>query len=182
MIKRQFYPILIVIDIIPPTNPNKDPTKNPPPLRSPTIAPDTMIIPHSICCRELVYSKTVAASTIGPTITPDKDAHNTDEEKPIIGNIIPPPKGIPIIKGIILHFLIGYIHPFEDGNGRTARTIMNFILMNKGVPMFFIPFEKREEYYNTLEQADKGNSKGYVASMLQLIIDQIRAYGHNKNK
>ncbi|NIA11767.1 MAG: hypothetical protein GWP10_19100 [Nitrospiraceae bacterium] len=29
----------------------------------------------------------------------------------------------PVVKGIILHFLIGYIHPFNDGNGRTARTI-----------------------------------------------------------
>lgn len=29
----------------------------------------------------------------------------------------------PIIKAIILHFLIGYIHPFTDGNGRTARAI-----------------------------------------------------------
>ena len=87
--------------INPPTNPNKEPTKNPPPLRSPTIAPAMIIIPHSICCRDLVYNKIVAASIIGPTIIPDKDAHNTDEEKLIIGNIIPPPKGIPIIKGII---------------------------------------------------------------------------------
>jgi Fic family protein len=29
----------------------------------------------------------------------------------------------PIVKAIILHFLIGYIHPFNDGNGRTARAI-----------------------------------------------------------
>jgi Fic family protein len=29
----------------------------------------------------------------------------------------------PIVKAIILHFLIGYIHPFNDGNGRTARAL-----------------------------------------------------------
>jgi Fic family protein len=29
----------------------------------------------------------------------------------------------PIVKAIIIHFLIGYIHPFNDGNGRTARAI-----------------------------------------------------------
>lgn len=38
----------------------------------------------------------------------------------------------PIIKGIILHFLIGYIHPFVDGNGRTARAIFYWYLMSKG--------------------------------------------------
>ncbi|MDQ6756256.1 MAG: Fic family protein [Bacteroidota bacterium] len=38
----------------------------------------------------------------------------------------------PIIKGIILHFLIGYIHPFADGNGRTARAIFYWYLISKG--------------------------------------------------
>lgn len=38
----------------------------------------------------------------------------------------------PIAKAIILHFLIGYIHPFVDGNGRTARAIFYWYLMSKG--------------------------------------------------
>lgn len=38
----------------------------------------------------------------------------------------------PIIKGIILHFLIGYIHPFVDGNGRTARALFYWFLLSKG--------------------------------------------------
>lgn len=38
----------------------------------------------------------------------------------------------PILKGIILHFLIGYIHPFADGNGRTARAIFYWYLVSKG--------------------------------------------------
>ncbi len=38
----------------------------------------------------------------------------------------------PVSKGIILHFLIGYIHPFSDGNGRTARTIFYWYLLKKG--------------------------------------------------
>ena len=48
--------------------------------------------------------------------------------------------------------------------------------------MFFIPFDKREEYYLTLEEADKSNNKMYVAKMLRLIIDQVRTYGHKKKK
>lgn len=80
----------------------------------------------------------------------------------------------------LIHAKLTWIHPFEDGNGRTARAVMNFILMKKGFPMFFIPFEKREEYYQSLDAADKGDYKEYVAKMLKLIIDQIRSYGHRK--
>ena len=38
----------------------------------------------------------------------------------------------PILKGVILHFLIGYIHPFVDGNGRTARALFYWYLIKKG--------------------------------------------------
>ena len=82
----------------------------------------------------------------------------------------------------MIHAKLTWIHPFEDGNGRTSRAIMNWILMKNGYPMFFIPFEKREEYYTALEDADKENFKGYVARMLQLIIDQVRSYGHKEKK
>ena len=48
--------------------------------------------------------------------------------------------------------------------------------MKKGYPMFFIPYEKREEYYQALEKFDTGYNKEYIAQMLKLIIDQIRAF------
>lgn len=38
----------------------------------------------------------------------------------------------PIVKGSILHFLIGFIHPFTDGNGRTARAIFYWYLLKNG--------------------------------------------------
>lgn len=38
----------------------------------------------------------------------------------------------PIIKGIVIHFLIGYIHPFVDGNGRTARALFYWFMISKG--------------------------------------------------
>ncbi|MFA5887361.1 MAG: Fic family protein [Candidatus Nanoarchaeia archaeon] len=80
----------------------------------------------------------------------------------------------------IMHAKLAWIHPFEDGNGRTARAVMNMILMKKGFPMFFIPIEKREEYYKAIEFADKGDYKDYIARMLQLVIEQVRVYGHSK--
>jgi len=38
----------------------------------------------------------------------------------------------PLIKGIIIHFMIGWIHPFTDGNGRTARALFYWYLLKKG--------------------------------------------------
>jgi len=38
----------------------------------------------------------------------------------------------PIIKGIIIHFILAYIHPFSDGNGRTARTLFYWYMIKKG--------------------------------------------------
>jgi Fic family protein len=38
----------------------------------------------------------------------------------------------PIVKGIIMHFMIGWIHPFTDGNGRTARALFYWFLLKKG--------------------------------------------------
>ena len=42
----------------------------------------------------------------------------------------------PVIKAIILHFMVGYIHPFVDGNGRTARGIFYWYLVRKGYRLF----------------------------------------------
>jgi len=80
----------------------------------------------------------------------------------------------------MIHAKLTWIHPFEDGNGRTSRAVMNWILMKNEYPMFFIPIEKREEYYMTLEEADKENFKEYTARMLRLIIDQVRSYNKRK--
>ena len=38
----------------------------------------------------------------------------------------------PIVKGIIIHFMLSFIHPFSDGNGRTARSLVYWYLMRRG--------------------------------------------------
>jgi Fic family protein len=42
----------------------------------------------------------------------------------------------PVIKGILLHFLMGYIHPFNDGNGRVARAIFYWYVLSRGYWLF----------------------------------------------
>ncbi|NSY14939.1 Fic family protein [Agrobacterium vitis] len=57
------------------------------------------------------------------------------------------------VKAIVAPFLFTYIHPFPDGNGRTARFIMNALLAECGAPWTVIPVARRDEYMNALEEA-----------------------------
>lgn len=42
----------------------------------------------------------------------------------------------PVIKGILIHFWLAYLHPFVDGNGRTARTLFYWYMLRKGYWLF----------------------------------------------
>lgn len=63
----------------------------------------------------------------------------------------------PIIVAAIAHHEFVKIHPFMDGNGRTARIILNLLLLQKGFPICNIKRTERPDYYNALSSADKGN-------------------------
>ena len=65
----------------------------------------------------------------------------------------------PIIKAIILHFMIGYDHPFADGNGRTARAIFYWFMLKEGFDYFeYISISK------LLKKAPKQYSMAYLYS------------------
>ncbi|TVQ47867.1 MAG: Fic family protein [Saprospirales bacterium] len=62
----------------------------------------------------------------------------------------------PVLAAWFHHRLV-HIHPFFDGNGRTARLAMNLILMKKGFPPAIILKNDRIKYFNALNLANKGN-------------------------
>lgn len=59
----------------------------------------------------------------------------------------------PAVRAVLGHWLIGYIHPFPDGNGRIARLVMNALLAAGGYPWTVIRVEHRTAYLAALEAA-----------------------------
>lgn len=63
----------------------------------------------------------------------------------------------PIVRAVLAHWFIGYIHPYFDGNGRSARFLMNFLLIQGGYPWAVVKNSNRSEYMQALESASVNN-------------------------
>ncbi|MGD9681334.1 MAG: Fic family protein [Candidatus Obscuribacterales bacterium] len=59
----------------------------------------------------------------------------------------------PVVRVVLGHFVLVYIHPYMDGNGRTGRFMMNLMLGSGGYPWTVIPVERRADYLRSLESA-----------------------------
>ena len=88
----------------------------------------------------------------------------------------------PIIKGIMLHFLIAYVHPFNDGNGRTARSIFYWYVLSKNYWLFeYMPISRtilrsRKKYdlsYLYTEQ-DEMDLTYFIKYNMQCIDESLR--------
>lgn len=62
----------------------------------------------------------------------------------------------PVVRAALAHHRLVAIHPFIDGNGRTARVVMNLLLLRDGFPPTIILRENRAQYYRVLAEADRG--------------------------
>ncbi|WP_461534621.1 Fic family protein [Spongorhabdus nitratireducens] len=69
----------------------------------------------------------------------------------------------PVIKAIILHFMLGYEHPFRDGNGRTARALFYWFMLRNEYDLF---------KYVSISKLLKEDPKGYGLSYLYTEKDQ----------
>ncbi len=87
-----------------------------------------------------------------------------------------------ILKAIMAHLYFVWIHPFGDGNGRTARLIEFQILLSVGAPQNAAHLlsnhynQTRSEYYRNLElsSASGGNVAGFILYALQGFVDGLR--------
>ncbi len=59
----------------------------------------------------------------------------------------------PAVRAVLGHWMLGYVHPYPDGNGRIARFLMNVMLASGGYPWTVIRVQDRAEYMSALEAA-----------------------------
>jgi len=78
----------------------------------------------------------------------------------------------PLVAAALLHGEFVKIHPFVDGNGRTARLLMNFIAIKSGYPPLVIKKEQRFEYYDALDTAHTTGDYTMFANMILEIAER----------
>ncbi len=83
----------------------------------------------------------------------------------------------PIMIAAQAHYRLVSIHPFIDGNGRTARLLMNLLLIQEGYPPAIIPMEKRAAYLAALTEIDAtGNYKDFKVLITQAVEHSLDVY------
>lgn len=93
----------------------------------------------------------------------------------------------PIVKGCIIHFMIGFIHPFVDGNGRTARALFYWYLLKNGywlteyMSISRLIVKSKTQYakafqYTEIDENDLTYFIYYKIKTMQLAFDSLREY------
>lgn len=77
----------------------------------------------------------------------------------------------PIVRSAMLHAIFVAVHPFIDGNGRTARLLLNFELMKNGYPPIVIDVNNRIAYYNALDKSIANNDYTDFIALISKALD-----------
>lgn len=80
----------------------------------------------------------------------------------------------PILIAAEFHYKFIRIHPFDDGNGRTARILMNFILMQFQYPPVIVKTEDKANYFVALQLADAGNIEAFINYIAQNLVHSLK--------
>jgi Fic family protein len=99
----------------------------------------------------------------------------------------------PIIKGCIIHFMVGWIHPFTDGNGRTARALFYWYMLKKGywlteyLSISRIIKDTKNQYekaylYSENDENDLSYFITYHIKTMEKAFDALKEYINRKQK
>jgi len=78
----------------------------------------------------------------------------------------------PIILAAVVHNQFENIHPFQDGNGRVGRLLLNNILIKHNIPPVNIELRNRKEYYNSLQEYE---NNGNLRPSIKLILMEYKS-------
>jgi len=82
----------------------------------------------------------------------------------------------PAVLAALFHHKFVAINPFDDGNGRLSRILMNLILMQKGYPPVVIKMDDRQNYYALLSRADNSDSWPLVECIVDCLNSSLNLY------
>lgn len=88
----------------------------------------------------------------------------------------------PVLLGAYIHHFFIAIRPFIDGNGRTGRLLLNFMLMKSGYPPICIRLRERIKYTDYLEKARDGNVKSFVNFIINKVEEAHKDIVDNTNR
>ena len=78
----------------------------------------------------------------------------------------------PLVLATVVHNQFEMVHPFQDGNGRVGRLLLNNILLKHGLPPLNIELKNRTQYYAALQAYEKKNN---IRPTLELMLKEYRA-------
>jgi hypothetical protein len=82
----------------------------------------------------------------------------------------------PVALAALFHYKFIRIQPFDDGNGRLARILMNMLLMRAGYPPSVIKAAEKEAYYVALRKADGDDLNAFVAYVGTVLVESLELY------
>ncbi len=139
-------------------------------------------ITKNTSCRIQGHFRDTQVRIIGSEWKPPEPVKVPTLIETMIGEYKPLKHGLhPVELAAWLHNKIAQIHPFSDGNGRTARLVMNWILMKNGFPPVIIDVRNKEQYYKMIEEADKGDHKPFAVFLAQQMLEQYTARAGRDN-
>ncbi len=103
---------------------------------------------------------------------------NSDKAKPFVH---------PVIRALVVHFMIAYVHPFVDGNGRTARALFYWYMLRQGywlteyLSISRIIYKSKKSYENAFlhtehDDGDMGYFISYNLRVLELAFKELQNY------
>ena len=99
----------------------------------------------------------------------------------------------PIVQAVMIHFMLAYVHPFTDGNGRTARALFYWYMLKKGywlteyLSISQIIYKSKSSYekaylYAEADEGDMGYFLTYHLRVLELAFKELQSYIDRKIK
>lgn len=82
----------------------------------------------------------------------------------------------PVFFAALLHLHFVMIHPFIDGNGRTARLLMNLALLQHGYVITIIPPVLRSDYIAALRKSNDGNNEPFKYFISEMVYESHKEY------